>query len=82
MSLASEAVLKNAETGTTREVQVQPFTNYNVAVVDKSLKNNSYISLINTNVSMVGNPFHANVTASPSFSSGTIPKTYALKGRE
>ena len=80
MSLASEAVLKKTETGTTREVQVQPFTNYNVAVVDKSLKNNSYISLINTNVSMVGNPFHANVTATE-FQLRDNTKTYALKGK-
>ncbi len=80
MSLPSEATLKNAETGSTREVQVQPFTNYNVAVVDKSLKNNSYISLINTNILMAGNPFHANVTATE-FQFRDKTKTYALKGK-
>jgi len=61
-------------------VMVQPFTNYNVAVVDKSLKNNSYISLINTNVSMADNPFHANVTATE-FQLRDNTKTYALKGK-
>jgi hypothetical protein len=63
MSLPSCATLTDTLTHTDRAVQVQPFTNYNVSVVDKSLKNNSYVSLINTNVSMVGNPFRANVTA-------------------
>jgi hypothetical protein len=63
MSLPSNAIVKNSDTGSSRDVLVQSFTNYNVAVIDKSLPNNSYISIINTNVSMVNNPFHANVTA-------------------
>jgi hypothetical protein len=63
MTLPSNARLKDTLSGNTREVLVQPFTNYNVSVVDKSLKNNSYISLINTNVSMAGDPFLANATA-------------------
>lgn len=35
--------------GETREVLTQPFTNYNIVVFDQNLKNNSYVSLINTN---------------------------------
>jgi hypothetical protein len=62
MTMPSYSTLKDS-LGNTRDVLVQPFTNYNVSVVDKSLKNNSYISLINTNVSMYDNPFRANVTA-------------------
>jgi len=62
MSLPAYATLTDT-LGGTRDVLVQPFTNYNVSVVDKSLKNNSYVSLINTNVSMYDNPFRANVTA-------------------
>jgi hypothetical protein len=61
-------------------VQVQPFTNYNVSVVDKSLKNNSYISLINSNVSMFDNPFRANVTATE-FQIRDKTKSYALAGK-
>lgn len=80
MSLASNAIVKDTTTGLSRNVLVQPFTNYNVAIVDKSLKNNSYISFINTNVSMVGNPFHANVTATE-FQFRDKTKTYALKGK-
>lgn len=62
MTMPSYATITDS-TGATRDVSVQPFTNYNVSVVDKSLKNNSYISLINTNVLMYDNPFRANVTA-------------------
>lgn len=39
-----------------------PTTNYNVSVVEKALKNNSKISLINTNVTRVGSSYDANVT--------------------
>ncbi len=37
-------------TGAIRKEVTQPFTNYNMIVLDQSLKNNSYFSLINTNV--------------------------------
>ncbi|WP_289054733.1 DUF5916 domain-containing protein [Carboxylicivirga marina] len=63
MSLNSYATLQDTITGETRNVLIQPFTNYNVSVIDQTLKNNSYISLINTNMSMYDNPFMANVTA-------------------
>jgi hypothetical protein len=79
MSLESTARLKDNLTGIEREVQVQPFTNYNVMVVDQSLNNNSFVSLINTNVSMADNPFYANVTATQ-FEFRDKTKTYALKG--
>jgi len=80
MSLPSYAKVKDTLSGNTRNVVVQPFTNYNVMVVDKSLKNNSYISLINTNISMFDNPFRANVTATE-FQLRDKSKTFALKGK-
>jgi len=80
MSLPSYAILKDTLSGNKRNVPVQPFTNYNVTVIDKSLKNNSYISLINSNVSMFGNPFRANVTATE-FQLRDKSKTYALIGK-
>lgn len=80
ISLQSNATLRDTLSGKTRNVSVQPFTNYNVLVVDKSLKNNSYISLINTNVTLIGNPFHANVTATE-FQLRDNTKTFALKGK-
>lgn len=63
MTWPAYAELKDTLTGKTRSLKVQPFTNFNVAVVDKSLKNNSYVSLINTNMAMNNHPFSANVTA-------------------
>lgn len=49
--------------GNRREIVSQPLTNYNVFVIDQSLKNNSSISFINTNVLRKGSSDDANVTA-------------------
>ncbi|MEM7037144.1 MAG: DUF5916 domain-containing protein, partial [Bacteroidota bacterium] len=49
--------------GDSRDVLTQPFTNYNVLVADQSFKNNSYLSLINTNL-LEARGYMANVTAS------------------
>lgn len=47
----------------TRNIETSPLTNYNILVLDQSLKNNSSISLINTNVTRNGTDYDANVTA-------------------
>lgn len=80
MTLPSYARLKDTISGNTRKVLTQPFTNYNISVVDKLLKNNSYASLINSNVAMANNPFMANVTATD-FQIRDKSKTYAVKGK-
>jgi len=54
---------KTKADGTTEEVLVSPFTNYNVFVIDQNLKNNSYVSLVNTNVIRASGGSEANVTA-------------------
>ncbi len=54
--------LMNTEDGTTREILTQPFTNYNVSVIDKNLKNNSYFTIINTNYWQPSTRFAANVS--------------------
>ncbi len=46
-----------------REIQTSPLTNYNIIVLDQTLKNNSSVSLINTNVLRSGSDYDANVTA-------------------
>ncbi|MDD2792262.1 MAG: DUF5916 domain-containing protein [Sediminibacterium sp.] len=46
-----------------RKIETSPLTNYNILVLDQSLKNNSSISLINTNVTRAGTDYDANVTA-------------------
>jgi hypothetical protein len=51
------------ENGNQREIESQPLTNYNVFVLDQNLKNNSAVSLINTNVLRQGSAYDANVTA-------------------
>lgn len=56
----SYATLKKGDE--TRTVLVDPSTNYNVLVLDQNLKNNSYVTLINTNVTRAGNFYDANVT--------------------
>lgn len=49
--------------GIQRREMTNPFSNYNVFVLDQNLKNNSYISLINTSVWREGADYDANVTA-------------------
>lgn len=56
------ATIRDTITGGTREVMTDPLTNYNVLVFDQSLKNNSYVTLINTNVMRSGATYDANVT--------------------
>lgn len=49
--------------GSTRLVETQPLTNYNILVFDQSLKNNSSATFINTNVLRQGSAYDANVSA-------------------
>ena len=58
----THAVIANTETGETERVKTSPLTNYNVTVLDQNLKNNSFVSIINTNVWRKGAEFYdANV---------------------
>jgi hypothetical protein len=50
------------EDGKKRSFKTSPLTNYNAIVIDKNLKNNSFVSVINTNVSRKGEDYDANVT--------------------
>lgn len=60
---ATYAVVLDEETGEHENRQVDPLTNFNVAVYDQNLKNNSNFSFINTNVTRFGDAPDANVTA-------------------
>ena len=55
------AIVRNSE-DEERQVLTNPLTNYSVLVVDQNLKNNSYVSLVNTNVWREGSAYEANVT--------------------
>jgi hypothetical protein len=62
MTTNAWAKIENEETGESRKVLTQPFTNYNVLVLDQNLKNNSYVTLINTNYLSPKDDYLANVT--------------------
>jgi hypothetical protein len=55
------AIIEN-ERGEQRSELTDPLSNYNVVVFDQSLKNNSYISFVNTNVMREGSFYDANVS--------------------
>jgi hypothetical protein len=55
------ATVENEE-GEQRKFSRSLLSNYNIVVFDQSLKNNSYVSLINTNVTRAGHTYDANVT--------------------
>ncbi|WP_426059654.1 DUF5916 domain-containing protein [Hymenobacter sp. B1770] len=74
------ATLQDSTTGARREVLTQPFSNYSIVVFDQSLKNNSFVSLINTNVTRAGNTYDANVTGGL-FRFANKANRYALDGR-
>ncbi|GAB2861726.1 DUF5916 domain-containing protein [Hymenobacter ruber] len=74
------ATIRNTETGQERQILTQPFSNYNIAVLDQSLKNNSYLSLINTNVTRAGSTYDANVTGGL-FRFANKANRYAIDGR-
>ncbi len=51
------------DAGSHRKLQTASLTNYNIVVLDQTLKNNSSISFINTNVLRNGQDYDANVSA-------------------
>ena len=57
------ALIEDTETGQRREVLTDPLTNYNVFVLDKTMKNNSSVSFVNTSVLRNGSAYDANVSA-------------------
>lgn len=67
------------ENGDTRKYKTEPLTNYNVSVIDQLFKNQSYVSLVNTNVWRSGDAPDANVTATEFRFSGD-KRRYALTG--
>lgn len=59
----TKATVTDTITDTKRSEVVEPFTNYNILVVDKQFNGNSSVSLINTNVLREGSFRDANATA-------------------
>lgn len=61
MTLNTYATVVDTITHAERESLVQAFTNYNVLVFNKALENNSYASIINTNLVRFEDNYSANV---------------------
>jgi hypothetical protein len=66
--------------GNKREVETATLTNYNIFVLDQSLKNHSSVSVINTNVTRNGSDYDANVTAGL-FNLNNKKNTYNWSGK-
>ncbi len=65
--------------GNRSQFESQPLTNYNIFVLDQTLKNNSSVSVINTNVLRQGGASDANVTAAL-FNFNDKKNTYYIEG--
>ena len=68
------------EAGNQRRLLTQPLTNYSIVVLDQALKNNSYVSFINTNVMRKGATYDANLTGAL-FRLANKKNTYAIEGK-
>jgi len=74
------AQIEDTLSGSTRRVLTEPFTNYNMFVLDQALKNNSYVSFYNTNVYKHDIKYSANVTGTD-FKLANKANRYAIFGR-
>ncbi|WP_372752065.1 DUF5916 domain-containing protein [Labilibaculum sp.] len=63
-----------------RKVKTQAFSNYNMLVFDQSLKNESYVSLFNTNMYVPNWDYVANVSGAE-FEVRNGDRSYSLKGK-
>lgn len=74
-----ENVSIRTEDGSIRKAKRIPLTNYNVVVADQSLKNNSHIAIMNTNVWREGSAPFSNSTGTD-FQFFTNERKYAVRG--
>jgi hypothetical protein len=61
------------------EILIDPLTNYNVLVFDQLIKNNSYVTLVNTNVMRAGSAYDANHTG-VTWKAADRNNEYAVRG--
>lgn len=76
----SFATLEDTLTGERFEKETQPLTNYNIFVLDQSLKNNSFVTVVNTNVMRAGSTYDANLTGML-FRFANKANRYAINGK-
>ncbi len=79
ISAPTYATINETANDSSWKFQTAPLTNYNVMVLDQALKNNSYISLVNTNVSRKENSYNADVSALL-FKFANRSNTYGIDG--
>ncbi|MDG2193268.1 MAG: DUF5916 domain-containing protein [Polaribacter sp.] len=75
----TKATVLNTVTDETRTIVTEPYSNYNVLVLDQQFNKNSAITLINTNVTRVGDFRDANTTGLLYYVS-TKDNTYFIDG--
>lgn len=63
LSAPMYAKVRNLNTGEDSSILTEPFTNYNIIVLDQALKNRSSVTFTNTNVLRKGNSRNANVSS-------------------
>ncbi len=73
------ATIKDTISNETRQVVIEPLTNYNVLVLDQRFRKNSSVTFINTNVTRNGHYRDANVTGL-AWDLNTKANTYSLYG--
>ena len=73
------ATITNSETNETRKEVIEPLANYNILVFDQRFRQNSSVSIINTNTTRNGSYRDANVTALV-FDLNTKANSYNLSG--
>jgi len=57
------AIIRNKTTGKDSSIVTEPLANYNIIVIDQALKNRSYVTFTNTNVTRESTNRDANVSA-------------------
>ena len=62
LTAEARARVRDMESGAEREIVTQPLSNYTVLVLDQSLKNNSFISLVNASALGLAGGYSSNVT--------------------
>ncbi|MGI8952535.1 MAG: DUF5916 domain-containing protein [Chitinophagaceae bacterium] len=79
LTQSSYAIAQDSS-GNKLNIKTQPLTNYNIIVLDQSLKNNSSVTFINTNVSRASMAYNADVS-SGLFNLFTKNNAYNLNGQ-
>ncbi|MFA8300258.1 MAG: DUF5916 domain-containing protein [Hyphomicrobiales bacterium] len=78
-AITNSTYAKVIDNGETRKIETEPFTNYNMLVIDQALKNNSNIGFYNTNVYRGNKRYTANVTGG-NFRLRDKSNTYGISG--